>query len=346
MRLHFDIEWKLQIAGKHVDIPASLFDLLTEIAHGKNLREAAEAVGISYRNAWGQIEDWEKSLDTALVIRQRGRGTSLTPFAESLLEFKTDLNSKFRMQLDSAAESASGHLTRMLTTTTSALRIVTSHHEKIAQLVPIMRGTSQRRVTLDVIGSEAALRRYQRADADICGFHIPNGSAFQILSERMLGWLDEERDKIFFLEQRSLGLMSKPTDPVTRIGDLASKKKYRFVNRQQGSATRMVFDTLLSEQQISPSTVTGYENEEHTHTAIAALIASGNCDVGFGEAGAAKKFALAFTPIVSERFYLSLKRELQASVVEEISAFFHRETGLSFEETSIASMREAGLRRA
>ena len=335
MRLHLELKWQLQHGDDILAIPASLFKLLDEIALGKNLRLAAEAAGISYRNAWGQIELWEKHLNNKLVHRERGRGTTLSAFAAALIEAKMNTDGGLRNALDAAAESASGQLTRMLASEDSALRIVTSHHELINQFANKLRDSSKRRISFDVIGSEAALRRYQRADADICGFHIPTGVPFASLAAHLLGWLDERRDQIFFLENRALGLISNPEHPVANLRELFSQQNLRFINRQAGSTTRLVFDSLLKSEAAIATSIIGYEDEEHTHTAVAALIASGDRDVGFGEASAAEKFSLAFSPLVQERFYVALKRELQSSLKDEIAAFFNQEGRDSYEPTSI-----------
>lgn len=338
MRLHLDLQWQLQQEDELLPVPVSLFQLLDEIALGKNLRSAAAAINISYRNAWGQIETWEKRLNNKLVIRERGRGTTLTPFAVALLEAKASANEKLRPELDVTAEMTSGHLTRMLGTETSALRIVSSHHELINQFANKLRETSKRRVAFDVIGSETALRRYQRADADICGFHIPTGAPYLSLAEHLLSWLDGQRDQIFFLEDRALGLISHPKRAVSSLEELVKMEDLRFINRQAGSATRLVFDNLLDANKIQAESLTGYEDEEHTHTAVAARIASGDRDVGFGEASAAKKFSLSFSPIVRERFYLALKCELQTGVKNEIAAFFNQDQRAAYQPKTLEEM--------
>lgn len=338
MRLHLDLQWQLQQEDELLPVPASLFQLLDEIALGKNLRSAAAAIDISYRNAWGQIETWEKRLNNKLVIRERGRGTTLTPFAVALLEAKASANEKLRPELDVTAETTSGHLTRMLGAETSALRIVSSHHELINQFANKLRETSKRRVAFDVIGSETALRRYQRADADICGFHIPTGAPYLSLAEHLLSWLDGQRDQIFFLEDRALGLISHPKRAVSSLEELVKMADLRFINRQAGSATRLVFDNLLDANKIQAESLTGYEDEEHTHTAVAARIASGDRDVGFGEASAAKKFSLMFSPIVRERFYLALKCELQTGVKNEIAAFFNQDKRAAYQPKTLEEM--------
>jgi molybdate-binding protein len=56
----------------------------------------------------------------------------------------------------------------------------------------------------------------------------------------------------------------------------------RFINRQAGSGTRLLLEGLLREQRIEPTAVASFEQGEFTHAAVAAFVASGMADVGFG----------------------------------------------------------------
>jgi len=47
-----------------------------------------------------------------------------------------------------------------------------------------------------------------------------------------------------------------------------------FDNRQIGSGTRLLFDNLLKQQNIKLGNINGYYHEEHTHLAVASMIAS------------------------------------------------------------------------
>jgi molybdate-binding protein len=51
----------------------------------------------------------------------------------------------------------------------------------------------------------------------------------------------------------------------------------------------------------------GYENEEMTHGAVAALIAGNQADVGFGVEAAAAQYRLDFVPVCAERYYLACR---------------------------------------
>ena len=318
MRFRFDIQWQLQSNDRVLGVPAKLLELLEAISGGENLRQAAKSINVSYRSAWGVIGEWETTFATPLVISARGRGTKLTPFAAALLETRTEIDAQFRDALAGAAEAASGHLTRMSTAETSALRIVSSDHIAINQLANKLREVPARRIVLDIIGSESALRRYQRPDADVVGFHIPVGRQFSRLSEHLINLLDAKRDEIYQLEARELGLIHRVGIEIESLSDLMNDPKSRFINRQSGSTTRLVLDALLGDAGIPPGTISGYADEEHTHTAVAARIASGDRDVGFAERRVAEQFSLNFVPLVTEKFYICWKAELQPEIKSEI----------------------------
>jgi putative molybdopterin biosynthesis protein len=85
----------------------------------------------------------------------------------------------------------------------------------------------------------------------------------------------------------------------------------RFVNRQRGSGTRLLLDTMLEEQGIDARGIDGYMTEEYTHAAVAAYVASGMADAGLGVEPAARQFNLGFVPIAGERYFLICARQTQ-----------------------------------
>lgn len=75
------------------------------------------------------------------------------------------------------------------------------------------------------------------------------------------------------------------------IRDL-SNPKVRFLNRQSSAGTRLVLDWLLRENGVLAQEIVGYGNVEPTHSAVAAMIASGHADVGLKVEAAARQFGL------------------------------------------------------
>ena len=70
----------------------------------------------------------------------------------------------------------------------------------------------------------------------------------------------------------------------------------------------MLLDLALRQIGVDPDRVNGYASTELTHSAIAAFVASGMADVGFGVEPAAHHFGLDFIPIVDEDYYFACER--------------------------------------
>ena len=83
----------------------------------------------------------------------------------------------------------------------------------------------------------------------------------------------------------------------------------------------MIFDALLTTASIAPGKIVGYDNEEYTHSAVAALVASASADVAFGTGAAARQFDLHFEAFVDERFYLVMSREADSSLRRAVADF-------------------------
>ena len=87
----------------------------------------------------------------------------------------------------------------------------------------------------------------------------------------------------------------------------------RFVNRQPGSGTRMLLDLSLRSIGVDPDQINGYATTELTHSAIAAFVASGMADLGFGVQPAAQHFALDFIPVDRRGLFLRLRPRASSS---------------------------------
>jgi len=68
----------------------------------------------------------------------------------------------------------------------------------------------------------------------------------------------------------------------------------------------MLFELMLADARISHKQITGFGSNEFTHSAVAAFIASGMADVGFGVKTAAHHFGLDFIPLVRERYFFAM----------------------------------------
>jgi molybdate-binding protein len=118
-------------------------------------------------------------------------------------------------------------------------------------------------------------------------------------------WLQPERHTLINLATRRQGLMVAHGNPgkIVSFADL-TRPGVRFVNRQFGSGTRILLDLLLKRAGVDSRAICGYDTGEFTHSAVAAYIASGLADAGFGVETAARRFKLEFIPVATERYFL------------------------------------------
>lgn len=100
---------------------------------------------------------------------------------------------------------------------------------------------------------------------------------------------------------RVQGIMVKAGNPL-EIREFSDVTKGVYVNRQRGAGTRVLCDYFMKVNGIEVENLRGYENEEFTHTAVAALIANGNADSGLGIYSAAKMYGLDFIPVCNEEY--------------------------------------------
>lgn len=111
--------------------------------------------------------------------------------------------------------------------------------------------------------------------------------------------------KIVTLVHRDQGLIVPRGNPkgIKGIEDLG-REDIRFINRQAGSGTRVLLDYRLAQLGIAAGSITGYENDEFTHMAVAVAVLSGTIDVGLGIYAAAKALHLDFVPVITEQYDL------------------------------------------
>lgn len=318
MRLALEVNWTLATDKHSNRLDPVVFTLLHEIRQGGHLNHAAQAAGVSYRHAWGLLREWEQHFGKALVSARQGRGAHLTPFGESLLEIAHDVEAELAPTLERVALDAAARISEAVDARRHPLNIVSSHGEPVQALREVLQ--KRHRVRLDITGSEHALVRFRRGEADISGFHLPLGELGRTVGAHLIGLIDGTRDRLWLVEQRTLGLVSRIAQAVRDLGELPGGK-LRFINRQPGSGTRLAFDGLLGARGIAPGEISGYAEEEYTHTAVAALVASGGADVGFASSYAAERLGLAFAPLVDERFYLIMSRDADSSLVRAVDSF-------------------------
>ena len=308
MNIKLSLNWHITQSQQQQDIDPVLFPLLTAIDKLGSLRRATDEVKVSYRFAWGLLTKWDQLLGQPLVILERGRGANLSPTGERLLNANTQLLARFTPELDNFATQFKRDFESLLDKGKKpSLNIFASHGLAISRLRDLINQQSNFKLDLHFHGSLESLRALHNGRCDIAGFHFPIGPIAKNLRAQYLDLINSQQHKLIYVVKRNQGLMfrSENATTITAISSLIDND-LRFINRQVDSGTRLLFDQLLATEDIKPSEINGYDHEEFTHMAVAAMIASGAADVGFGIAPMATKFNLKFVPLVWEHYCLAI----------------------------------------
>jgi len=109
-------------------------------------------------------------------------------------------------------------------------------------------------------------------------------------------------------------------EEVRTLQDL-STSELSFVSRDHHSGTRILFNLLLKQQGLAEDSINRTSQPEFTHTAVAAFVASGMAEVGFGVQAAAEQFNLNFIEMASEHYMLVYRQDrLPAATLRYLTA--------------------------
>jgi putative molybdopterin biosynthesis protein len=165
-------------------------------------------------------------------------------------------------------------------------------------------------VELKFAGSVDALRALAEGRCVVAGFHVPRLPAGSKLFEKSLKpLLKPGLHKLIGCATRRQGLIVARGNPLglASLRDLV-REGVRFVNRQNGSGTRLFTDQLLQSEGIAAATITGYgDGAEDSHLAVAAAVASGSADAGMGTEAAAYRYTIS--PLADEDYFLVCLRD-------------------------------------
>ncbi len=303
--------WRFQGKAER-DFDFALLALLEALEETGKLTQAARRAGMSYRHAWNLIERWAALLGAPLVVMERGKGTRLSPLGAKLLWAGQRVQARLAPELENLATELASALNEASTETAPALRLHASHDFAVGGL----RDLAQKQglgLELQYRGSFEALGSLARGECDLAGFHIVEGPLGARLAARYAEWLRPRSHRLIRVATRTQGMIVARGNPrhVRRIEDVA-RRGIRLVNRQKGSGTRALVEYFLTDAGIDRSKLQGYQDEEFTHAAVAALVAGGQADVGFGVEAAAAQFRLGFVPLAKERYFFACRQETLA----------------------------------
>lgn len=292
--------------GPRIDT-AALLALLSGVQDTGSLAEAARSVGQSYRHAWGLVKNAEALFGAPLIESGRGRGSALTELAHKLIWADRRIAARLSPLLESLASELERDLERSLEPSRAAVRIDASHGFAVARLMERMHAADLA-VELRYRNSLESVASLARGDCDLAGLHVPIGEFEGHTLRRYLRWLRPDTHCLVHVAVRTQGLFVARDNPkhIRSLADLR-RPDLRFVNRPEGSGTRVLTELLLERECIAEGEVRGFDDTELTHAAVAAYIASGMADVGIGVQTAAQRFGLHFIPLLRERYFFALR---------------------------------------
>ena len=153
------------------------------------------------------------------------------------------------------------------------------------------------------IGSRAGLAALEKGYTDLAWSHLldPATGEYNITYlEKLVPSVKAVVVNLFF---RELGFVVAKGNPlgIKGFSDLA-RPGIRFLNRQDGSGTRVLLDHHLAKEGIAAEQITGYENEVFTHLRVGMAVLAGECDTGIVTAAVSTLLGLDFIPVTRERF--------------------------------------------
>lgn len=309
--VHIQIEpvWRFTKDGSP-QTAVVMLGILNEIRQTGKLTSAAAHANLSYRHVWNLIEQWSAFFGIALVERQRGRGTTLTPFGEKLVWAGQRLEARLGPQLQNLAQELATEIKPFLQQQRAVIRVHASHGfavSKLRELLDRVPGLGD--LDLRYVSNQNSLVSLAQGACDLSGVHLPRGPLRQQNIKAVSEWLDPREDRVISFVTREMGLMVKRGNPlkISSLKDLAERKA-RFVNRDHDSGTRLLFDQLLAVNKIDPAKINDAQQMEFTHAAVAAYVASDMADASFGVEAAARQFGLDFIRLLTEDYFFVCRR--------------------------------------
>lgn len=313
-------QWQV-VAADGGQLPPRLIPLLVAVHETGSLAAACRQVGLSYRYAWGVLREARALFGVPLLRSERGRGARLTVLGERLVWADSRIAARLSPTLDSLATELEAEIERSTALDAAPLRLHASHGFGVETLRRAM-AAAELPLDLKYRSPDDALAALRAGACDLAGVHLPLGELQDELLAHYRGQLDLSGDRVLNLARRRQGLIVAPGNP-KRIhvpSDLL-RDDVRFIHRQPGSGTRLLLEIMLARQRIALSSIHGCDVEELTHAAVAAYVASGLADAGFGLEPPARRYGLDFLPMVTERyFFIGTEAALASPQVEAMVA--------------------------
>jgi len=301
------VEVKLELGGKTI-LNDRIAAVLEGIERYGSLLAASRRSGVPYSRAWDGISKLERILGDKVIEPKRGGrkggGAKLTPLGKRILyEYR-----RIRTKVDKCVKGTVEGI--QTSKNLPDLAIAGSNDHALEILVGLMREEyPDTDIEIAWIGSAGGLASLMLEEADIAGIHLLDTATGTYNIPYLEKYWLSGRVRVVRGYKREVGLISRPDNKVEDIG-LLLDGNLKFINRNLGSGTRVLLETLLTkkaeERGIDPNTlnkrIKGFEREARTHFEVARAIARGEADVGVALRYAGEIYGLSFAPLVWEEY--------------------------------------------
>jgi excisionase family DNA binding protein len=161
------------------------------------------------------------------------------------------------------------------------------------------------------VGSLRGIQCLSQHKAHACSVHLLDEETGEYNLPFLRRYLPSQDYVVINLWYRSQGLIIKKGNPlgIKSLEDVV-KRNARFINRNEGSGTRLLLEYLLTQTGFQQSDIVGFADEVDTHLEVAFRVFFGEADVGLGIRYVTHLLSLDFIPLQEERFDLVIPKEL------------------------------------
>lgn len=212
-----------------------------------------------------------------------------------------------------AGDTCTVSLRRPLNIIENSIITIGSHDLSIDILTDILQKRHRLRLVSANVGSMGGIFSLRREETHFAGIHLLDYETGSYNISYVRRYLAGQTWLLINLVKRDQGLIIPKGNPkdIKSLKDL-KKLNVRYINRQNGSGTRILLDYLLEKENLKPGEINGYNREEYTHLAVAASIKNNASDTGLGIYASARALDLDFIPIVQEQYDICILPQLFA----------------------------------
>jgi putative molybdopterin biosynthesis protein len=212
------------------------------------------------------------------------------------------------------------------------IKVAGSDDPLFRRLIDLFNGAGGTIVFYAPVGSVNGLKALKEGAASASCAHLLSAETGRYDVSYIARYLGDGKYHVIHLFGRDQGIYTAPGNPLglQSLADVAGKG-LKFVNRRQGSGTRILLDFLLKRDGIAVEALKGYEHEVESHLQAGMQVLTGKAACAFGIQHVAHILGLGFVPCHREEFHFVLPEEnLSGAPITAFTKFLEQPTLLRY----------------